>query len=129
MKYTSLHNYLDQHLGDNASDSEIKHVKAEYWKWYRREHRKKRTQEMKALNLTISIVAWKKLKDRAREAGMNTYDFIKYHLELDREPYLQMNVEFSIEIMKCFELLKDYMDGDITIEQVYSYMENLIAKL
>lgn len=129
MSYDNLHEYLDAHLGENPSAEDIKYCKNEYWKWYRSKHRKRRVTEAKALNLTINSKLWEKLKVRSHNASMNIYDFIKQHLESGFEPNVEMNVQFTLEIMIIFELLKDYTHGDVTIETVLNKFEHLILKL
>ncbi len=129
MKYTSLFEYLDEHLPKNASREQVLACKRDYYKLYRREHRKLRVQNAKALSLTIPKELWNELKTSANELGIGTYDYIKTILGSTPEANLEIQYQFSRDLYVCFELLKQYIDGDITIDHVYAAMEQLILKL
>lgn len=129
MKYSSLYDYLNKHLCPNPSDQQIKECKRLYWEWYRKQHRRKRLTLAKSLNLTIPIELWRQLKASAINASMDVYDYIKQHLQNGTEVTLEMDRAFTLEIMQCLESIKDYMNGDISIETLYSILEHLILKL
>lgn len=129
MKYTSVYDYLDTHLGEHPSKEQIIACKKTYYKLYKKEHRRVRTQNAKALSLTISTSLWNSLKEQAQALGMDTYKYIKVRLGNAPEVNLEMEYVLSKELFLCFELLKEYINGEISIEKVYSVMEHIILKL
>lgn len=128
MSYTSLHNYLDIHLGKTPSHDDIKQCKRAYWKWYRTEHRKKRIANAKALNLTIPKSVWNNLKHKAKESGIDVYDYIKRKLASSVEASTEMNIRLSREMMQSYQLLLDCIDGDIPLQSVIDYVEKIILR-
>ena len=129
MTYTSLHHYLDIHLGEHSSDVDIKQAKSDYWKWYRTQHRKQRRVEAKSLHLTVSTILWDALNRKASKSKMNVYDFIKRILEDSNEQKPQIQTQLSVAIFTCYELLKDYTENETSIESVLDAMETLIELL
>lgn len=129
MKYTSLHHYLDMNLNEHASDADIKSAKAEYWKWYRKEHRRQRRTEAKSLHLTISLVLWESLNALAKESKLSVYDFVKALLDnsIQKKPRIETHV--SVAVFGCYEILKDYLENETSIESVLDAMEHLISLL
>lgn len=129
MTYTSLHHYLDVHLSENASDTDIKQAKADYWKWYRTEHRRQRREEAKSLHLTISLVLWESLNSLAKASGISVYDFVKDLLEDAVQKKPRVEIQVSVAVFSCYELLKDYTENETTIESVLDAMEHVISLL
>lgn len=128
MKYTSLFDYLDEHLPDHPTKEQILVCKGAYYKRYRRQHRKQRVKDAKALSLTISKELWQELVSRSEEIGLNTYDYIKTLL-CSTQTHLMNEYQFSTELYLSFECLKQYIDGDGSIDEVYQSMKQLILKL
>lgn len=129
MTYTSLHHYLDIHLSENASDTDIKQAKADYWKWYRKEHRRQRRAEAKSLHLTISLVLWESLNSLAIESKLSVYDFVKGVLEDSIQNKPRIETQVSVAVFTCYELLKEYSENETSIESVLDAMEHLISLL
>jgi hypothetical protein len=131
MKYKNLHEYLDAHLGMNPSDADIKQAKTEYWKGYRTEHRKKRLQEAKALNLTLPLALWDTIIERSKKAGLDVYDFIKLSLE-NKIVESSSNQRNSIkkELYECIEMIEEYLDNEpISLFDVIKHIESINSKL
>ena len=75
--YSSVHDFLDEVLGEHPSHLEIKEAKRAYWKKYNAHLKRERRKILKCVHLSLSKKEHSEIKLLAQNSGVSMYQYIR----------------------------------------------------
>lgn len=130
MKYSSIHQYLDDVLGhiEYPTDAQVYEAKQEYWKLYYRQYRKDKRKERKEFTLGFSpeIIQQINTKRGTLSISQFLYASVQQALNSTGIPMQDNSIfrEIDYKLMELINLLDEHSETETLIEK----MEQLEAQ-